>query len=86
MQNHLFRVDETPTFELVVSSWLGSFVPCPPARCGSRCGDAAQPSVIGFLKVGVSRRRDDTFFKKGPFGVDETILFEMWDSIDLDGK
>ena len=31
--------------------------------------------------MGVSRRRDDTFSKKGPFGVDETILSKMCDSI-----
>ena len=39
------------------------------------------PVVIGFLKVGVSRRRDDTFSKKGLFGEDETILSKMCDSI-----
>ena len=31
--------------------------------------------------MGVSHRRHDTFSKKGPFGIDETILFEMCDSI-----
>ena len=76
-QNQLFRVDETPTFELVGSCWLGSLLLCPLVRCVSARGLARRPSAIGFSQVGVLCRRNDTFPRKVSFGVAETTPFEM---------